>query len=291
MQIILGAADPEMSRIEQLAAACGLPVAYATHGGERVRSYNAYQADGPIPDTSPVWTVECAIQDVVPTVRIDHHRPGDAGYGKPPKHYLPASSIGQMLDHLARAGYRPLPEDTPARNGDRPGLRSTGTGWVLVQTYPDGTLYRSDIPADMLYTAAADHCLGAAYRGECPGVAPDDLRVWRTHTRARFQRISYTDLWERQEVAIRRLRQQPTMHIGQHAYKDARNASIPELPEAAAILGVAVIYRMRDPQYGEKEGLLNGSPKQVQAWMHANQDRLARIYGDPARGFAGGYVK
>src|SRR5690606_27510283 len=30
------------------------------------------------------------------------------------------------------------------------------------------------IPDDIVYTAAADHCLAAAYRGECPGVDPDE---------------------------------------------------------------------------------------------------------------------
>src|SRR5690606_24433639 len=43
------------------------------------------------------------------------------------------------------------------------------------------------IPDDLVYTAAADHCLGAAYRGECPGVDPDALMHWRVAQRATFQ--------------------------------------------------------------------------------------------------------
>jgi hypothetical protein len=33
------------------------------------------------------------------------------------------------------------------------------------------------IPRRYVLAAAADHCLTAAYRGECPGVDPDDARL------------------------------------------------------------------------------------------------------------------
>ena len=36
-------------------------------------------------------------------------------------------------------------------------------------------------------SAAADHCLGAAYQGLCPGVDPDELMQWRVESRAKFQ--------------------------------------------------------------------------------------------------------
>jgi hypothetical protein len=35
------------------------------------------------------------------------------------------------------------------------------------------------IPQRYVLAAAADHCLAAAYRGECPGVDPDALMRWR----------------------------------------------------------------------------------------------------------------
>ena len=108
---ILGAPDPEMQAIETLLRECGERVAYALdERGERVHAGNAY-ADGctwyspeqPDP-TAPgavagedytLYCVECA-----PTardrVRIDHHRPGDPGYGRPPSEFMPASSLGQV---------------------------------------------------------------------------------------------------------------------------------------------------------------------------------------------------
>src|SRR5690606_25622302 len=47
-------------------------------------------------------------------VVIDHHRPGDPGYGRPPEEFLAASSIGQVITELARLGRLP-PE--PRRYG------------------------------------------------------------------------------------------------------------------------------------------------------------------------------
>src|SRR5690606_42081711 len=43
------------------------------------------------------------------------------------------------------------------------------------------------IPDRYVLAAAADHCLAAAYRGECPGVDPDALMRWRVESRAAFQ--------------------------------------------------------------------------------------------------------
>src|SRR5690606_12426626 len=53
-------------------------------------------------------------------------------------------------------------------------------------TAPDAVAI-SAIPHDLVLTAAADHCLGAAYRGECPGVDTDELLAYRVASRARFQ--------------------------------------------------------------------------------------------------------
>src|SRR5690606_22285652 len=43
------------------------------------------------------------------------------------------------------------------------------------------------IPQSYVFAAAADHCLAAAYRGECPGVDPDALMRWRVAVRAAHQ--------------------------------------------------------------------------------------------------------
>src|SRR5690606_131322 len=100
---ILGAPDPEMELIERLLRKCGESVVYATDAlGYRVHPGNAYRCPTPeVPEGSTVYAVECL--DVLPEgwVRIDHHRPGDPGYGRPPEEFLEASSIGQVIAELA----------------------------------------------------------------------------------------------------------------------------------------------------------------------------------------------
>src|SRR5690606_34885663 len=107
---LLGAPDPEMEMIEGLLRECGETVVYATTGdGERVTAATAYRCPVPeVPDGVVVYAVECV--DVLPDgwwVRIDHHRPGDPGYGRPPSEFLAASSIGQVIAELARVGRLP----------------------------------------------------------------------------------------------------------------------------------------------------------------------------------------
>src|SRR5690606_2809265 len=127
---VLGAPDPEMKAIEALLRECGERVEYAlSDRGERVTPATAYRCPPlKVPAGSTVYAVECF--DVLPDgwVRIDHHRPGDPGYGCPPAEFMSASSIGQVISELARLGRLP-----PAPRWQR-GQLSAGTPgpWVLL---------------------------------------------------------------------------------------------------------------------------------------------------------------
>lgn len=118
---ILGAADPEMERIEALLRECGECIVYASRdeSGRRVRAAEAYEPylsmiEPPGGTTwrgssePVVYCVECAAPagfTAVDDVRvIDHHRPGDPGYGRPPSEFMTASSIGQVVLELNRFG-------------------------------------------------------------------------------------------------------------------------------------------------------------------------------------------
>src|SRR5690606_33115174 len=124
---ILGAPDPEMAMIERLLAEVGERVVHALEGGgQRVHPGSAYRAEAlsaPVPDGAPVYAVECG-GPAIPAgaVVIDHHRPGDPGYGRPPKEFMSASSIGQVIAELARLDV--LPED-----------------WRYVGIHPDDPTY------------------------------------------------------------------------------------------------------------------------------------------------------
>lgn len=247
---VLGASDPEMAAIEQLLVAAGEAVAYATVNGVRVHPGNAYKADGFISATvaapweGPVYFVECdgpALQDQCQWSpdTVDHHRDGapperrrDPGYGLPPEEFLRASSLGQVISHLAQLGYGfpdweaddtagPWSWGKPACLGQALNLPVVGvsrTGGTAVVTtgetvapdergsrYTTATRLSPDtyvlVPAELLMIAAADHCLESAYRGRCPGVDPDALMRWRAESRAAFQKRTVADVLRDVEAA------------------------------------------------------------------------------------------
>lgn len=208
---VVGAPDPERAAIINLLEQAGIPVHYACVGESLVHAGNAYQADRiapPLPPDCQVWRIECdgpAFADIDPShiSVIDHHRPGDPGYGRPPAEFLPASSIGQVISLLARRGV--VGEDWwPDNEGWPEHLRvmlaypTPGQiRWATHETldspdYWGGWIVHTPlgwrlIPHDLVLAAAADHCLAAAYRGECPGVDPDALMRWRVEQRAAHQ--------------------------------------------------------------------------------------------------------
>ena len=208
--IVLGAPDPEMALCEKLAIAAGKTVVYATSGGKRVTSANAYRADisVPIKGAQTIVLVECYIPALgqrhvegvfglgaplsaeeewlaeSDIVRIDHHSPGDPGYGKPPEKFLPASSVGQLLTYLAVGGSATPP--TPENWGYA--FEKVGIIQYLQQQYgdtvmtPGWCIQTNDglalVDPEIVLAAAADHCLAHAYAGRCPGVDPDTLMRW-----------------------------------------------------------------------------------------------------------------
>lgn len=112
---VLGASDPEMAEIEAVVLAAGHHVAYAMTGpdGDRQRvhpgnAYNPEWISNPGERNNAVYLVEAGFPpsyfeklEAGPRLRrIDHHRPGDPGYGMPPEQYMQASSLGQVLDVL-----------------------------------------------------------------------------------------------------------------------------------------------------------------------------------------------
>ncbi len=272
---ILGASDPEMAAIERLALDAGQMVVYALAGdGQRVTPAAAYQAaalTAPVPAGVRVVAVECGGSAVDHLVhqRVDHHRPGDPGYGRPPAEFLPASSVGQVW--LLTSNHREF-------------------------VYDDGSWYSSDgyeprheaaVPIEIVLTAAADHCLTAAYRGDCPGVDPDDLMAWRVRSRAAFQGRPAADIEADIAAARAALAAAPRVIIAGHEVCDLRGyGTVPELPEAAARDGTPFLATLLER--GQKKTVLQAAPAPVvAAWMAGQRAEGRQPYGDPARGFAG----
>jgi len=193
---VLGASDPEMAVIESLLRECGEAVVHASIDGRRVHPGNAYQADWPEVGEGVVCLVECGfhspaeddLANYSDMIRFDHHKPGDIGYGVGPESFLSASSLGQVLAFLAENGLMPGPCGRLQDHGDfSPVPFWNGSAWVHDIAWSAGQWFTVKVARALVLCAAADHCLGAAYRGECPGVSPDALMQWRAASRAAFQ--------------------------------------------------------------------------------------------------------
>ncbi|MEO7068737.1 MAG: hypothetical protein ABI114_17645 [Rhodanobacter sp.] len=265
---VLGAKDPEMRLIEEVLESLSFSILKATKNGKRVYPGNAYKADAPnlaAYNYSTLYIVECGWQDE-PThaIHIDHHHPGDPGYGKPPTQYFSASSIGQLFAVISQLLIHENRRDEL-----------------------DQMTRRYDRIAHLV--AAADHCLGAAYQGECPGIDAHELMDWCVQQRAAFQKRPVEEV-----IAELRHSQAVIRQLAVDGLADLRSlpgGTVPAAPEAACREGVAVLTTVIDRDGRQKVGLLGATKDQVTQFLSGQLvTELVDYYGDPARGFAGGYV-
>lgn len=363
LTFVLGASDPEMVAIEEIVRASGAEIFYAgiedprTGCIRRVTPGEAYRVDeflAPatgqyVPPPAPegaIW-VECGPAPEGAVV-CDHHRPGDAGFERGPEDFLAASSIGQVILMLAKAGVRiethapgsvsSWASDDSDRSGgraishpagcepkdaqtsfdpegyvlwpERPswiGDRGTAAEWRLViidpaDTNPPEKAGRLSwpVPEEILLVAAGDHCPGLAYRGMCPGVDPDALMRHRVAVKAAFQGRPEAAVMVDVKSAVEEIRLRlsdvaATAFIGGCHVPDFTSGTVPELPEAALRACVATLATVTERDGRRKVVLGGNDPAQagiVSAFMHefAPALGLTDIYGNPARGFAGGYL-
>lgn len=234
-------------------------------------------------------------------IRVDHHRLGDPGYGVKPQDFLRASSVGQVISHLANTGVLRFQENEEVDPSDGPGLVPLPAGrFFILRNWRGSTQWLVAVggkdakwlvvPKVYLYVAAADHCLAAAYRGECPGVDPDGLMRWRVASRSLHQGRSESQVLADIETARELLR---NLRKPGDEYVDLRDhhAHIPELPEAAAREGIPFIATVPSKDGRKKVVLQAASQELVRRFLSGEiVPSLDDLYGDPARGFAGGYT-
>lgn len=261
---VLGAVDPEMIAIAELLARHGVPQLHARANGKRVHPANAYDAPPPaaalevLARGGNVYLVECVGNAPAGAQRIDHHFAGDPGHGQPPARFWPASSLGQTVAVLDRLLPGPV-----------------------------------EVTQDMKWVAAADHCLGAAYAGLCPGIDPDALLQWHVASRAAFEHRSLAAVLCDVVSTQRALHAAPRVTLAPGIVTaDMREQASPELLIAAAHARQCCLSTVRTRDGRTKIGCLVGSPQQIRAFMQqwAPTQQLTGIYGDPARGFAGAYA-
>lgn len=112
---VLGAQDPEMREIERVVQDAGFVRLHAARDGRRCTPMTAYAADAVVEvgadgvarprvlaPKAPAVFVECTVRGHPPSLRVDHHHPGDPGFDAGPEDYLRGASLGQVLALLER---------------------------------------------------------------------------------------------------------------------------------------------------------------------------------------------
>ena len=328
---VLGAADPEMTAIEALLRECGERVAYALDADDQrvtpreayaARVSHAYAADPGRLDgglcsarallADVIYEVECMVADrdtlCSPlSITIDHHRPGDPGFGRPPAEFLAASSLGQVIAELARVDAYPIDGmSIPAAPGAVPGAFAlVGSSWYVIV---DDS---AQLLGERATVAACDHCLGAAWQGQCPGVAREQVRAYRARMAASrpVDPVGYGEYQARFSATLAALEDSARIDLApwhegtgvagcdwpQSRPLDTRALGhLDELPDVACYLGVAYLAAPR-PRPGERAKVVVGgctTPQMVRDFLErwAPAQGLVDCYGDPERGFAGGYA-
>lgn len=252
---VLGSQDHEMREIERVCREDGHAFGYAQVSGQVVKSCNAYSATGiglnAIPRDSRVVCVESAVMGLRAFDIIDHHNPGDPGYGKSPAQFFEGSSLGQFLTMIGR----------------EPSQRQR-------------------------VIAAADHCLSAAYRGECPGVSVDELLEFRETTRAEARRLTRDELRSQIQFAMGVLKKAVRVTIASTSVAWFEKEPPPtEVAEASARMSQPYVSITKRPDGRIKAVLQSAPAKVVETWMESIGTTLVGTYGDAQRGFAGGYLR
>jgi hypothetical protein len=302
---LLGAADPEMERIEHLLKQTGEKFEYAMISGIRVNPSTAYMLRN-IPD-EVTHLVECGTPEtgLLTRIVIDHHRPGDKGFNRSYREFLEASSIGQVISELAKlkklnkldwgVTFKDSMDDAIGNfrhsNEDDSWLCA-----VDAHEYEEGgevfwmQTYRM-IPYEYVLAAASDHCPTQAYKGICTGVEPNEVMRFRAENKAKFLRITAQQYIHRVERAMFYIKRARTMN----GIADLRFGAPPDLqevPEASLRLGIPIMNTFMDKDGRQKFNCLGGDKEQI-AWFKEflHQKGYTDIYGDEERGYAGGYIQ
>lgn len=133
-----------------------------------------------------------------------------------------------------------------------------------------------------------------AYFGKYPGVDRQSLLSLRVANHAEVQGRSVEDVKKEIFNAGRALSHAPCVEIGGERVADMRgqHVSLPILREAAAMKGIPFIANVCDETGREMLILQSATTDVVEDFLSrwADSQGLVRLYGDPARGFAEGYM-
>lgn len=267
---VLGEFNSEMAMVKRLLDAVKMPYAVATKDGKPVKTRaSAYAADGisSLPeDGQGVAFVECSVKGYEPLKVFGSLARTEDDLGSP-EFYMGSSAIGQLVGALI---------GSPLFGGGR-----------------EAAARLEPILWEARLAAASEHYLGDAYRGRCPGVNPSALRLWRAIKRAEEMGKKPQELMEMTDNAVAELQKLPSKLLEGGESVVVVNRYIPEMYEAAAMTGVALMYSRNDKSTKKtKVSLINASPAVIESWLkwaRSSESGLEGVYGAPDKGYAGGF--
>lgn len=257
---ILGAIDPEMREIARTLDRHGYAAAWAATGKQRCTSSTAYDAD-------------CA-------VRME-------GGGRHSQLILPRQPVVfvecaiKRINPVLRIDHH-HPGDPGFDCGPADYLHGSSLGQLL-------SLLKLEPDATQRLLAAADHCLTAAYQGECPGVDPDELLFLRASWQAKMTYRPFGKVISSILEAATLVKERYDSRKGAALFLDP-TLILPDLPEGAARAGRPVRYRSLDVGGVLKEMLKGAAPEAIASFMEEHRVLGRRVYGNPYRGYAGAYL-
>ncbi|ANQ84961.1 hypothetical protein dqs_1923 [Azoarcus olearius] len=258
---VLGAQDPEMREIERMLRRAGRPYIHAARNGQRCVPRTAYEANGVVRMSRSGQPMPAVLLPRAPAVFVECSLPGH-----------PAAL---RVDHHN-------PGDPGYDKRAEAYLQGSSLGQVLqlLEMEPDTT---------QRLLAAADHCLTAAYRGECPGVDPGELLFQRAAWQAKMSGRSLGDVVDGILGAARQVERNFDSEFGEALFLDPTEIP-PDLAEGAAYAGRPVRYRQLLPTHDLKEMLKGAEPEHIERFMAEHQQAGREVYGNPYRGYAGAYL-
>lgn len=250
---VLGSPDHEMREIERVCIERGLAYGFAHRCGVIVKSHNAYQATGVGITTIPPGSRIVCVESQVMGLRAD-----------------------DIIDHHN-------PNDPGFGKSPQEFYEGSSLGQFLTMIGVEPTPRQRVI-------AAADHCLSAAYRGECPGISVEDLQEFRETTRAEARRITREELALQIQHASLVLRNAARVQIAGTPVAWFESEVPPaEIAEASARISQPYVS-ITKREDGRIKAVLQSAPAYlVKKWIAMSD--LVGTYGDPERGFAGGYFR
>lgn len=259
---VLGAVDPEMREIARVLTLDARPFLHAAKGGFAVNARSAYDADGVVRLSRAGRGMEAVLSPNCPAAFVECTLRG----------HQPVLRI----DHHnpGDPGYEKPPELY---------LEGASIGQLLrvLEMEPTDT---------QRLLAGGDHCLTAAYQGECPGVDPGELLFLRASWRARVSGRSPGDVIEGIAQAAKQVRHSFDSEYGESLFLDPTEIPL-DLAEGAAYAGCPIRYREWFPRGELKEMLKGASPAHIERFMQGHRDAGREVYGNPYRGYAGTYLQ